>query len=139
VRYAETSAVLAWLLDEPAARAVAELLREDQVVTSSLTLIECGRVFLRASARGLLAPDDAARRRARLDIDQAEWAIEPISPAVVERAQASFADDTIRSLDAIHLATAVVLASSVGTLDVLSLDDRVRTHASTLGFRVLPD
>jgi hypothetical protein len=58
---------------------------------------------------------------------------------VVDRARASFPDDTIRSLDAIHLATAVVVAASVPDLEVLSLDERVRANAAALGLRVLPD
>ena len=69
---------------------------------------------------------------------EATWSIEPIGKPVVARARAPFPDDTIRSLDAIHLATAEVVASSVGDLDVLSLDERVRSNAAALGFRVLP-
>ena len=51
--YAESSAVLAWLLDEPDGQAVRErLAKTDIVVASDLTLIECGRVLIRArSAR----------------------------------------------------------------------------------------
>jgi hypothetical protein len=45
----------------------------------------------------------------------------------------------IRSLDAIHLATAVVVRSSIGELGVLSGDDRVRSNVRALGFRVVPD
>jgi uncharacterized protein with PIN domain len=50
--YAESSAVLAWLLDEPTAPAVRRLLGEAEVIVASdLTLIECDRVLLRAVAR----------------------------------------------------------------------------------------
>jgi uncharacterized protein with PIN domain len=49
--YAESSAVLAWLLDEPTAPAVRRLLGEAEVIVASdLTLIECDRVLLRAVA-----------------------------------------------------------------------------------------
>ncbi len=45
--YAESSAVLAWLLDEPTAPGVRRLLGEAEVIVASdLTLIECDRVLL---------------------------------------------------------------------------------------------
>jgi uncharacterized protein with PIN domain len=51
--YAESSAVLAWLLDEPAGVFVRETLAETTIVLASdLTLIECDRVIHRATALG---------------------------------------------------------------------------------------
>jgi len=48
--YAESSAVLAWLLDEGLGAEVRRLLAaQDLVVASDLTLIECDRVLLRAA------------------------------------------------------------------------------------------
>ncbi len=138
--YAESSAVMAWLLDEARAPEVeAVLASADRVVTSDLTLIECDR----AIGRLVREPGPVAvlvePTRVRLMEAVAAWGVEPISGPVVERARRPFPDDAIRSLDAIHLATAVVVRSSIGDLDVLSLDDRVRSNALALGFRVLPD
>ena len=75
----------------------------------------------------------------RVDELTAGWGIEPISQPVVARARRSFPHDAIRSLDAIHLATAEVVRSAIDDLDVLSLDERIRSNAVALGFRVLPD
>ena len=51
--YAESSAVLAWLLGERAGHRVRELLRRaDLVVASDLVLIECDRVLIRAVTLG---------------------------------------------------------------------------------------
>jgi hypothetical protein len=138
--YAESSAVMAWLLDEARAPEVeAVLASADQVVTSDLTLIECDR----AIGRLVRMPGPVAvlvdATRVRLKEAVAAWGVEPISGLVVDRARAPFPDDAIRSLDAIHLATALVVRAAVGDLDVLSLDDRVRANAVALGFRVLPD
>jgi uncharacterized protein with PIN domain len=136
----ESSAVMAWLLDEARAPDVeAVLASADRVVTSDLTLIECDR----AIGRLLRMPGPEAAlveaTRARLVKAVAAWGVEPISGPVVDRARAPFPDDAIRSLDAIHLAAALVIRAAAGELDVLSLDDRVRSHARALGFRVLPD
>ena len=47
--YAESSAVLAWLLGEAAASRVREVLRRAELVMASdLALIECDRVLIRA-------------------------------------------------------------------------------------------
>ena len=47
--YAESSAVLAWLLGEDAGAEVKEILtRAETVVASDLTVIECDRVLIRA-------------------------------------------------------------------------------------------
>jgi predicted nucleic acid-binding protein len=108
-------------------------------MVSELTLIECDRALLRLTRQ---RPDNLADigvLRSRLMAVAAGWSIEPIAGRVVDRARASFPDDTIRSLDAIHLATAIVVASSIGDLVVLSLDERIRSNAVALGLRVVPD
>jgi len=58
---------------------------------------------------------------------------------IVERARRPFPDEPIRTLDAIHLATATLAQSLVSELAVVSLDDRVRASARQMGFRVLPE
>ena len=137
--YAETSAVLAWLLDEPSGSRVAAFLRPPSpVVVSDLALIECDRTLRRLAGQRPDSVVDIEVLRSRLGALAAGWAIEPIAKPVVDRARAPFPDDAIRSLDAIHLATAVVVRASIGDLDVLSLDERVRSNAVALGFRVLP-
>ncbi len=51
--YAESSAVLAWLLDEDAVPFVRQTLADTSVVVASdLTLIECDRALHRATALG---------------------------------------------------------------------------------------
>jgi hypothetical protein len=44
----------------------------------------------------------------------------------------------VRTLDAIHLASALMSREVWPELGVLSLDDRVRANASALGYLVLP-
>lgn len=137
--YAESSAVLAWLLDEAEGGKVEEaLLSSDLVVASELTLVECDRALLRAAALGEMTDEAVRDLQAGLTTVAAGWNIQSIEPRIVERARQSFPDDRIRSLDAIHLASAMAARSAIGDVDMLSLDDRVRTTATHLGFRVLP-
>jgi predicted nucleic acid-binding protein len=138
ILYAESSAVLAWLLGEEMGEPVRELLAgAEGVITSELTLIECDRVLHRAVAAGL--PEaGAAGHRHRLSAATGHWTLLTLGPEVVERARRPFPAEPIRSLDALHLASALVVRSSVAELQILSLDDRIRKSARELGFEVVP-
>ena len=56
----------------------------------------------------------------------------------MELARGPFPGELIRALDAIHLATALVIRDIHPDLSVLSLDRRVRENAAALGFGVVP-
>ena len=138
--YAESSAVLAWLLDEEAALQVRQLLAgATMVVASDLTIIECDRVLHRAAALDELTEADAADRRAHLTTAASRWHVLRIGPEIVDRSRRPFPGEPIRTLDAIHLASALVARSAIAGLDILSLDGRIRKAASMLGLRVLPE
>jgi predicted nucleic acid-binding protein len=137
--YAESSAVLAWLLDEESAPQVRELLAASEtVVASDLTIMECDRALLRAAALGELTEAEAADRRAHLTTAASHWHLLRIGAEIVDRARQPFPGEPIRTLDAIHLASAIVARSVVAGLELLSLDDRVRKAAKRLGLGVRP-
>ena len=138
--YAESSAILAWLLDESTASEVRRLLAGAEIiVTSELTLIECHRVLIRAAALGELNEADAADRRAHLASAAARWHILQIGSEIVDRAKQPFPGEPIRTLDAVHLASALTARAAVAGLKVLSLDDRLRKSAKKLGLPLLPE
>ena len=137
--YAESSAVLGWLLDEASAAQVRRCLAAaDVIVASDLTLLECDRVLLRAVTLGELTEAEAADRRAHLAGASAHWHVLRVSEAVVDRARQPFPGEPIRTLDAIHLATALVARAAIANLQLLSLDDRVRRAAKGLGLETVP-
>ncbi len=137
--YAESSAVIAWLLEQARGEAVRRALTEaESVVTSELALVEFDRALLRLISTSAMTPAAAASLRARLAATMHPWSVMPISTSVVDRARQPFPFDSIRALDALHLASVVVAQVTLGNIDVLSLDDRIRENASALGFRVLP-
>jgi predicted nucleic acid-binding protein len=137
--YAESSAVLAWLLDEETAPVVRQLLTDAEIIVASdLTLIECDRVLIRAIHLGELTEAEAADRRAQLSAAASHWHILRIANEVVDRARQPFPGEPIRTLDAIHLASTLVARSAVAGLNLLSLDERVRNAARKLGIEVLP-
>jgi predicted nucleic acid-binding protein len=138
--YAESSAILAWLLDETSGAEVRRFLAGAEIIVASdLTLIECERVLLRAASQGELTEADAANRRAHLANAAAHWQILRIASEIVDRARQPFPEEPIRTLDAIHLASALIAQTAITELKVLSLDDRVRKSAKKLGFQLLPE
>jgi len=138
--YAESSAVLAWLLDEHSAADVRRSLAAAEIIIASdLTLIECDRVVIRAAALGELTEAEAADRRAHLTVAASHWQILRVAPEIVERARQPFPGEPIRTLDAIHLASALVARTAIVGLTLLSLDDRVRKAGKKLGLEVIPD
>jgi predicted nucleic acid-binding protein len=138
--YAESSAVLAWLLGEDASPRVRHTLTSAEIVIASeLTLIECERVLIRAVALGETTEASAADRRAHLNAAAAQWNVLRIGAEIVDRAKQPFPMEPIRTLDAIHLASALIARSAVVGLEMLSLDDQIRRIAVQLGFRIQPD
>lgn len=137
--YVESSAALGWLLDEDSSVTVRRLLAASAfTISSDLTLIECDRVLHRAVSLGGLSEPQAADRRAYLRAAAAHWQILRIAPEIVDRARQSFPAEPIRSLDAIHLASLLVARSALPGLGLLSLDERVRRAATSLGVDVAP-
>jgi uncharacterized protein len=137
--YAESSAVLAWLLNETAAPEVRQLLTDAAIIVASdLTLIEYDRVLQRAVALGELNAAEAADRHAYLTAAASQWQILHLAGEVVDRARLPFPAEPIRTLDAIHLASALTARAALPGLHFLSLDERVRAAAKKLGFQLLP-
>ena len=137
--YAESSAVLSWLLGEARGEAARErLLAADVVITSDLTLIECDRVLHRAETVGELDAETVRNMREQLFAAADHWIAFSIDPEVVERARRRFPSEPIRSLDAIHLSTALLVRSLVTELELLCWDERIRENADRLGFDVTP-
>ncbi len=139
--YAETSAVVAWLLDEEragrAGLAWSQLVAADAVHTSDLTLVECDRTLRRAVATGRISASESLRLHAIVERASAFWTLHAMDAEVVERSRRSFPCEPVRSLDAIHLATALVVRNLSPEVQVLSFDDRIRDNATALGLDVV--
>lgn len=108
------------------------------VLASALTLAECDRVLIRGVATNAFSEAAAAERRAGLARTAGHWVTFDLDQEVLDRVRRPFPAEPIRTLDAIHLATALLARGLVADLAVLSLDDRVRRSAAQLGMTVLP-
>ena len=107
--------------------------------SSPRPILECERVLIRALTIGEIDEGTAADRRAALSAAAAHWHILRVSPEIVERAGHPFPAEPIRTLDAIHLASALTARSAISRLELLSLDSRIRESGRQLGFRLRPE
>lgn len=140
ILYAESSAILAWLLDEdPVEDIRAALADAELVITSDLTLIECDRGLIQARARGRLSESEVISRASQFRQTAHHWACLALEPEIADRAKAPFPTEPIRTLDALHLAFVLAAQSLVGTTRVLTLDHRIRESALALGLEIFPE
>jgi predicted nucleic acid-binding protein len=137
--YAETSAVLRWLFDEAQGEEIEQLLRgASKVVCSRLTLIEVRRVVRRATVLGQIDEAAASDLFDAFALAAARWGVLELSREVGERAEERFPIEPVRTLDALHLASALTLRHALADLQLLSTDQRVRENGVRLGLEVVP-
>lgn len=137
--YAESSAVLAWLLGDDGGEDAAAVLGEaEAVVASDLTRVECERVLIRAWSTGAVTEAEAADHRAMLSRVAGHWTRLRVDEEVVDRALRPFPVEPVRTLDALHLGSALLARSAAPGLRLLSLDQRVRENGERLGLAPLP-
>ena len=139
ILYAESSAVLSWLLGEPEGSKVAEALDSATfVVSSELTLVECDRALHRAAHLETLPDGSIEDCRSVLQQAASRWILLTLASPIVQRAREPFPEEPLRSLDALHVASALEARTSEPSLALLSLDHRVRRCGRALGMEILP-
>ena len=132
--YAETSAVLAWLFGEPAGGIIKRSIDgAARVVSSVLTIVEAERAIARAEGLALITPAAAAQLRGLAARTIAQWSLLEVVPSVHRRAGQVFPRETVRTLDALHLASALELLMLHPDLRVLTLNDRIAANLEPLG------
>jgi predicted nucleic acid-binding protein len=105
IAYVDTSVILRIALREP--DPLPEWKQVTRAITSSLAVIECNRALLRLAAEW--KSDRAAMTEAHIVVGAilSRCDIRHVSARVVRRAAAAF-PDYVATLDAIHLATAII-------------------------------
>jgi predicted nucleic acid-binding protein len=135
IRYIESSALAAALLErDPDVRAA--IRKKGHRITSALTLAEAARAIRRARVAGRLsAEQERASMRALLRFERRCY-VAAVTDAVLARVRRPFPIEPIRTLDAVHLATAELLAEQPALVTIITRDDRVRDNAGALGYAV---
>lgn len=135
MKYVDASAVLRVLFAEPGP--TVPLAAGERVVSSRLVEVEAFRAVDRERLVGNLDDTQTAIKRKELTDLFAMLDLMAIDASVVERAKGSFAVN-LRALDAIHVATAEILAAEAAgdPLEFWTHDDRQATAALSRGLTV---
>lgn len=135
MKYVDASAVLRILFSESGSKV--PLAGNDRVVSSQLVEIEAFRAVDRERLLGNLDDAETASKRKELADLFAMLDLAAIDAEVVDRAKSPFAVN-VRALDAIHVATAEILAAEAEgePLEFWTHDDRQATAALSRGLTV---
>lgn len=126
IAYIDSSALLKLIVREDETSALeADLADRDGLVTSALAVVECRRALRRAGPKRLLQHAE--------EVFESVYLVEVTRP-ILERA-ADLQPPLLRSLDAIHLATAMAVGEP--GLELLTYDDRLAEATRDAGLRVL--
>lgn len=121
---------------ESDATALSELRAAGRRVTSALTFAEASRALIRARVAGRLTPGDERAAVRALRTFERRCIVIAVTDDVLTRAGRPFPAEPIRTLDAIHLATAELLGEAPPLVTLVTRDDRVRETARALGYLV---
>jgi uncharacterized protein len=134
-RYVESSALLAALLEQDSAARNA-LRGKRRRVTSALTFAEASRALVRARVAGRLTSADERAALRWLQTFRGRCDVVAVTDAVLARAARPFPVEPIRTLDAVHLATAELLGEPPQFVSIVTRDSRVADNARALGYVV---
>ncbi len=128
--YLDSAAVVKMVRHEPHTKDLITWLNDHDtvpLVSSALVEVEVPRALRRSAPQALIGVPAALGRIFRLEID-----------ATVRAAAGAFADPMLRSLDAIHLATAQVLVNASGSplTAFVTYDQRLLASARSWGLPV---
>lgn len=134
-RYLETSAVVAAIVEDDKDADLA-VRGEGRRVASSLTFAEARRTIARRGATGRMTATVQRSALARLRRLEENVALVPIGTVILDRVGRPFPVEPLRSLDAIHLATAELLDPSPQVITIVTRDRRLAQNARAMGFVV---
>lgn len=138
--YIETSAILSWLMGEKEGRDVVALINNSEhVVSSVLSHLETERALIRAENEKIIKSADRQKIRGMYKSVSSSWSYIEMTVEIIERASQSFPVEPVRSLDAIHLATALESLQLYPEIKLLSFDKRIVANIVPLGLeRAIP-
>ena len=136
--------MICYLDSSPVTRVVASqspVLRDwgawERAFTSDLTSAEVRRSLHRIEHDGFIGADDLASRLNGLALLERRWTSMPISRLVLRLAGMSLASP-LKTLDAIHIASAIILRDQLREPIIFATHDRQQaTAARSLGFEAI--
>lgn len=133
--YFDTSALVKRYVDEPGRREVQALLRRHNCVVSAILPVELRSALRRRVTERTLDGSRVSEILKRVAADRAYWTVIEVGTEVLSGAEALVSIHPLRTLDAIHVASAQLFAArmSIPDLTFVSADKRQTEAASAIG------
>lgn len=136
--YFDTSVVVKRYVDEPGSAVARRLLRRHAMLSSVLTPVELLSALRRRRSRRELTADQFAGILRDLRDDRPYWWLLDLDAQVLTSAERLLRDTPLRTLDALHVASAQLAATMTGTsFPFITADTRQREATTHAGFRVV--
>ena len=139
MRFWDSSAIVALLVEEPSRERAVHLAEDDPLlVVWWATAVECTAAIARRERDGSLGPTEAKAALADLRAYAEEWHEVVPSEQLRTVARRLLRTHDLHMGDALQLAAGIVVAEGdPGSIDFVCLDDRLTLAAEREGFRVL--
>jgi predicted nucleic acid-binding protein len=136
--YFDTSALVKRYVDEAGRPEVVQLLRRYRCVTSAVLAVELRGALRRRVAERTIDATQVPTILKRVAVDRAYWTLVEVASDVLAAAEALIAAYPLRTLDAIHVASAQLFATRMMTpaMTFVSADARQTDVAAALGMTI---
>lgn len=136
--YFDTSALLKRYVREEGSTRARELMRRHRILSCAIAPVEAFSALFRRKADGDLGERSYAAIIARMRADRAHWELVELGEAVLGRAEDVISQTGVRTLDALHVASALVFQEWSGLrVPFVTADDRQREAALRMGLRAI--
>ena len=131
--YVDTSALVKRYVDEAGRREVLQLLRRHECVASAVLPVELRSALRRRVTGGTLEAARVPEILKRVLADRPYWTLVGVGTEVLRAAEKLVAVHPLRTLDAIHVASAQVFAAGVSEPDLMFVSaDKRQTEAAVV-------
>ncbi len=135
--YFDTSAFVKRYVDEPGSLEIRRLLRGRRPISSVLLRVEVPSALRRRRDEAALSARAFARLLRQVEADDASWQLVPLSDEIVATARSRVLQQSLRTLDAIHLASAEALHREGLRIPFVTADARQADAGRTIGLDVV--
>lgn len=136
--YFDTSVLVKRYIQEQGSVSARGLLRHHRLLTSALAPTEAVSAFRRRQTLGELAENHFMAILSRIRVDRAYWELIELSPLVLNQAEEVIIRTRLRTLDALHLASALTFQAASGLrIPFITSDEQQRDAAEELALEVL--
>lgn len=136
--YFDTSVLVKNYVQEPGSARARALLGRHRFVSSAIAPLEALSAFCRRRAARELSERDFAAILGRLARDRSYWELVEVSAQILDRAEELLQRTSLRTLDAVHLASVMTVRAVSGiSLPLVTSDTQQREVARQLALDVV--